>query len=57
MYYSNAQEPEYAGKITGMLLEMDKNELLQLLENKSALYTKVEEAATVLKEHLAKANQ
>lgn len=57
MYYSNAQEPEYAGKITGMLLEMDKNELLQLLENKNALYTKVEEAATVLKEHLAKANQ
>ncbi|KAG1142871.1 hypothetical protein G6F37_002278 [Rhizopus arrhizus] len=53
----NAQEPEYAGKITGMLLEMDKNELLQLLEDKNALYTKVQEAATVLKEHLAKANQ
>ncbi|CAB4410440.1 unnamed protein product [Rhizophagus irregularis] len=36
-----------AGKITGMLLEMDNAELLHLLENKAALDSKVDEAVLI----------
>ncbi|KAF9997920.1 Protein phosphatase PP2A regulatory subunit B [Entomortierella chlamydospora] len=46
-----ALQPDYAGKITGMLLEMDNGELLHLLEDNEALSAKVEEAVTVLKTH------
>ena len=42
---------EKAAKITGMLLEMDNNEVLYLIENPEALQAKVEEAMNVLKEH------
>lgn len=42
-------QPELAGKITGMLLEMDNNELLLLLESPDSLAAKVEEAVQVLK--------
>ncbi|KAI8379942.1 hypothetical protein EDC96DRAFT_434591 [Choanephora cucurbitarum] len=49
----NEQEPEYAGKITGMLLEMDNMELLRLLGDKASLHSKIEEAVDVLKQHLA----
>ncbi|KAG0200268.1 Protein phosphatase PP2A regulatory subunit B [Mortierella sp. GBA30] len=45
------RQPDYAGKITGMLLEMDNGELLHLLEDADALDGKVEEAVTVLKTH------
>lgn len=40
-----------AAKITGMLLEMDNNEVLYLIDNPEALQSKVEEAMNVLKEH------
>jgi len=48
-----AQQPELAGKITGMLLEMDNSEVLLLLDNQEALDAKVEEAIEVLKQHNA----
>ena len=44
-------QPELAGKITGMLLEMDTAELLHLIETPDALRLKVDEAIEVLKRH------
>ncbi|KAK9811006.1 hypothetical protein WJX73_005608 [Symbiochloris irregularis] len=46
-------QPDLAGKITGMLLEMDNSELLLLLEGPEALEAKVNEAIQVLKQHNA----
>merc|ERR1719162_853898 len=42
-------QPALAGKITGMMLEMDSSELLILLESPQQLQTKVNEAMIVLK--------
>lgn len=55
--YPLVQKRQYnsAGKITGMLLEMDNNELLLLLDSEEALASKVQEAEHVLQQHL-KAN-
>ncbi|XP_048464429.1 embryonic polyadenylate-binding protein A-like [Rhincodon typus] len=46
--------PTLAGKITGMLLEIDNSELLHMLESQDSLRSKVEEAVAVLQAHQAK---
>jgi len=48
------QHADLAGKITGMLLEIDNSELLHMLEDPASLQGKVEEAVTVLQAHQVK---
>jgi polyadenylate-binding protein len=47
-----ALQPELAGKITGMLLEMDNAELVNLFEDDDALRAKVNEAMVVYEEYM-----
>ncbi|KAJ2980653.1 hypothetical protein NUW58_g6887 [Xylaria curta] len=49
-------QPELAGKITGMLLEMDNAELVQLVDDDVQLRAKVDEAMAVYDEYV-KTNQ
>ncbi|NWZ58706.1 EPAB protein, partial [Haliaeetus albicilla] len=49
----HATHPSLAGKITGMLLEIDNTELLLLLESPDSLHCKIEEAVAVLQAHQA----
>jgi len=52
--YIQAMHPELAGKITGMLLEIENSELLSMLDfktNPTLLNEKVNEAVTVLGQH------
>merc|ERR1719272_134513 len=41
-------QPELAGKVTGMMLEMDNSELLILLESEPQMKNKIDEALRVL---------
>ncbi|CAG6021600.1 unnamed protein product [Menidia menidia] len=50
----HALHPNLAGKITGMLLEIDNSELLHMLESPESLNSKVDEAIAVLQAHQAK---
>ncbi|KAL3974613.1 squamous cell carcinoma antigen recognized by T-cells 3 [Sarotherodon galilaeus] len=50
----HALHPNLAGKITGMLLEIDNSELLHILESPESLHAKVDEAIAVLQAHQAK---
>ncbi|XP_064296315.1 polyadenylate-binding protein 1-like [Phalacrocorax carbo] len=49
-----SMHPTLAGKITGMLLEMDNSELLYMLESPESLRSKVDKAVAVLQAHQAK---
>ncbi|KAI1815951.1 hypothetical protein GGS20DRAFT_584008 [Poronia punctata] len=51
-----AIQPDLAGKITGMLLEMENAELVQLVDDDAQLRAKVEEAMAVYDEYV-KTNQ
>ncbi|WFD27678.1 Protein phosphatase PP2A regulatory subunit B [Malassezia nana] len=46
-----ASQPQLAGKLTGMILELPVGELLHLLEDDEALSSKVDEALMVLREY------
>merc|ERR1712212_828505 len=46
--------PDLAGKITGMLLEIDNSDLVHMLEDQNSLKGKVEEAVSVLQAHQGK---
>lgn len=50
----HSMHPEWAGKITGMLLEIDNAELLHMLDSRDSLKAKVDEAVVVLQAHQAK---
>jgi polyadenylate-binding protein len=43
--------PQSAGKLTGMLLQMDNSELLHLLEDHEALQAELQKAEAVLAQH------
>ncbi|XP_068601962.1 embryonic polyadenylate-binding protein-like [Brachionichthys hirsutus] len=49
-----ALHPNLAGKITGMLLEIDNSDLLLLLDSPQSLRSKVDEAIAVLQAHQVK---
>ena len=53
-YHIEKVEPELAGKVTGMILELDNDEIKMLLKSKDKLHQKVSEALRILEEHQKK---
>ena len=51
---TQAMHPTLAGKITGMLLEIDNSKLLHMLKSPESLHSKAVEAVAVLQAHQAK---
>ena len=51
--YRQAKYPQLAGKVTGMLLEMDKEDLISLINDRESLESKADEAVNVLEQHRA----
>ena len=49
--YIHKRQPEQSSKITGMLLEMDNSEILNLLDSPDLLDGKINEAVDVLRHH------
>ncbi|KAI8343637.1 hypothetical protein BC941DRAFT_388851 [Chlamydoabsidia padenii] len=47
----NARYPDVAGKVTGMLLEMEICDLIELIKNKHLLEDRAQEAMAVLEQH------
>jgi polyadenylate-binding protein len=47
----HSMHPDLAGKITGMLLEIDNSDLVHMLEDQASLKGKVDEAVAVLHNH------
>lgn len=50
-HYINRKHPEQAAKITGMLLEMDNSEIINLVDSQQLLDAKIAEAVQVLQQH------
>lgn len=46
---------EYAGKLTGMILGLDVDELLDLVKDDNKLFARADEALRVLQEHASAA--
>lgn len=46
---------EYAGKLTGMILGLDVDELLELVKDDNKLFARADEAQRVLQEHASTA--
>ena len=44
--------PQLAGKLTGILLQMDNAELLHLLEDQANLHQELDKANEVLRQHM-----
>jgi len=47
---------QFAGKLTGMILGLDVDELIEMVKDDNKLFARADEAMRVLQEHSAPAN-